>query len=531
MSINQHNPQHTIPRFTFFVCILFFLISYLGGLDTIPLRYDNDEGRRAIVTAEMMLSGDYITPTINGEIYLNKPPLYNWIVSAYFRVFGDYSMFAFRLQVIVAILLTGACIYHFTKKYTSQAIAFFTAFAFMTNGRILIYDSYIGLIDTTFTLVVYLSFMLIYYYGEKKKYYHLFLITYLLAALGFLLKGVPAMVFQGLTLLTYFTWKRKFKILFRLPHFAGIALFLAIMGAYYIPFLNRNELDPLVVFGNLLNESSKRTPAHFDIGRTILHLFSFPPEMLYHFAPWTLFIVALFQKKLGAALRRNDFIFYSLLVFLVNFPVYWFSPEVYARYLFMFLPLLFSVFFYLYFETLSPDSWQHKFVNGFMISACILLFLSFVVLPFTRLTKQLAFYPIALAVIMAFLLWYALKYKSIRLVVFLLALFVFRIGFNWFVLVDRVPQYRDAEERGRKIASITSGKGLYILKGSEIGNFDGMSYHISTRRGEVLKIREFSDTSAFYISDSIQLKGRNYTTYYIFPNFYAPDSLRLVKFR
>jgi 4-amino-4-deoxy-L-arabinose transferase-like glycosyltransferase len=520
-----------VSWFAFFICLLFFLVSYIDGLTILPLRYDDDEARRALVTAEMMLSGDYITPTINGEIYLNKPPLYNWIVSGYFRVFGDYSMFAFRLQVIVALLLTGFVIYRFTKKHTSELIAFFTAFAYMTNGRILIYDSFIGLIDTSFTLVVFLSFMLIYHFGEKKKYYHLFLFTYALAALGFLMKGMPALVFQGLTLITYFTWRKKFRVLFQLPHFAGIGLFLVITGSYYLSFFNRNELDPLIVFGNLLNESSKRTPGHFSIGRNILHFFSFPLEMLFHYAPWTLFVVALFQKKLGPALRRNDFIFYCLLVFLVNFPLYWLSPEVYPRYLFMFLPLIFSIFFYLYFEILDENSWQHKLVNIVIIVICVVLFVTFLILPFTGLTKQAVFYPVVLAIIMAFLIWYFFRVKEIRLFVFLLALLVFRMGFNWFILTERAVKYKVAEARGEEIARITNGKGLFILQGSSIGNFDGLSFHIATRRGEVLKIRELQDTSVFYIADKKMLAGKNYTSYFSFPNFYAEDSLQLVKFR
>ncbi len=530
MTLSQTTSQPQVTKFTIIISTLFFLFAYLGGLDTIPLRYDNDEGRRAIVTAEMMLSGDYLTPTINGEIYLNKPPLYNWIVAVYFKIFGDYSMFAFRLQVIVAILLTGVCIYHFTKKYTNQTIAFFTAFAFMTNGRILIYDSFIGLIDTTFTLTVYLSFMLIYYCGEKKKYYQLFLLSYLLAAIGFLMKGIPAVVFLSLSLLTYFIWKRKFKTLFHPSHFAGIALFLLILAAFYVPYLNKNQLDPLVVFGNLLTESSKRTPGHFSISRTLGHLFSFPLEMLYHFAPWTLFVIAFLQKNIGSKLKQNDFIFYSLLIFLVNFPVYWLSPEVYARYLFMFLPLIYSVCFYLFFETLSTSDWQHKLINAITVGAPILLLIGFITLPFTSYLNQPIFYPIALAIIMTFLVWFSLKFKTIRLFVFLLSLLVFRMAFNWFVLTERIPPYREAKERAYYIASITKGKPLYILKGSEIGNFDGASFHISTQRGEVLKIREMTDTSAFYISDLIQLKTRTYTNYFTFQNFYAPDSLRLVKF-
>ncbi|NJO25024.1 MAG: hypothetical protein HC867_03355 [Bacteroidia bacterium] len=224
------SPQNRLQNIIGSISLLLLSVAYLTHLGFIPLNIENDEARRALVAAEMMISGDYITPTLNGEIYLNKPPLYNWIIALYFKISGGYSMFALRLPVIVATLAMGWIVFHFTKKHLGKTIAFFTAFAFMTNGRTLIYDSFVGLIDTTFAMLVYLSFMLVYVYGEKKKYFHLFMITYLLVALGFLMKGLPALVFQAITLLTWAIWKKKFRVLFHIAHFAGIGLLALILG-------------------------------------------------------------------------------------------------------------------------------------------------------------------------------------------------------------------------------------------------------------------------------------------------------------
>src|SRR5690242_12770592 len=93
-----------------FICVVGLLIAYLSHLGYLPLDPESDESRRAVVTAEMIISHDYLTPTINAEVYLNKPPLYNWVVAGYFKLFGNYSMFAFRLQVIVAVFVMGLVI-------------------------------------------------------------------------------------------------------------------------------------------------------------------------------------------------------------------------------------------------------------------------------------------------------------------------------------------------------------------------------------------------------------------------------------
>lgn len=514
------------------VSLVFLLLAYLSHLGYIPLNSGHDEARRAVVSAEMMLSGDYITPTINGEIYLNKPPLYNWIIISYFKLFGNWSMFAFRLQVIIATLLTGAIIFLFTKKYTNRTIAFFTAFAFLTNGRLLIYDSFLGLIDTTFSLVIYLSFMLVWHYGEKKKYFHLFIITYILAALAFLMKGMPALAFQGITLLTYFIWRKKFKVLFHPSHFAGIAVFLFIMGSYYFAYFSKNDIAPAVVFSNLMNESSKRTIVQFGIIKTIIHTLSFPFEMVYHFAPWTVFIVAVFQKNIRKLIRQNDFIFYSLLVLITNILLYWTSPEVFARFLFMFLPLLYSILFYLFFTFLTENSWQVRLVKGIAYFSCVLLIIVFLALPFLNVVKNPDYIYLkcfSLAFVFLILLWVLIKYRSLYLYVFLLSIIFVRFGFNWFILEPRAKKFEEAEAICQQIVKLTEGKKLFILKNAKVGNFDGMSFHIATRRHEVLTIKDGSDTESFFIADKDQLKGKEYTSLLSFTNNNT-DSLQLIKF-
>ena len=44
------------------------------------LAFIDDEGIRSLVALEMKLSGNYITPTLHGMYYYNKPPLYNWLL-------------------------------------------------------------------------------------------------------------------------------------------------------------------------------------------------------------------------------------------------------------------------------------------------------------------------------------------------------------------------------------------------------------------------------------------------------------------
>lgn len=69
----------------FLACAVWLLFFY--GLGDVGL-LGPDEPRYAQVAREMLRSGDYITPHLNGEPWLEKPPLYYWLAAASFRLFG-----------------------------------------------------------------------------------------------------------------------------------------------------------------------------------------------------------------------------------------------------------------------------------------------------------------------------------------------------------------------------------------------------------------------------------------------------------
>jgi 4-amino-4-deoxy-L-arabinose transferase-like glycosyltransferase len=80
-------------RFTFYALIAAIL--YLPGLGR-PALWEPDEGRYAEIAREMVVSGDYVTPRDNFELYFEKPPLVYWTNAASIEIFG-VNEFAVRL--------------------------------------------------------------------------------------------------------------------------------------------------------------------------------------------------------------------------------------------------------------------------------------------------------------------------------------------------------------------------------------------------------------------------------------------------
>lgn len=466
------------------------------------MTFIDDESIRALVALEMDLSGNYLVPTLNGEPYYNKPPLYNWFLLLWFNLFGEFSESASRSATVFCLLGFAATVYRFSRCFFDVKFSFLNAFFLITCGRILIYDSMFGLIDLGFSWLTFTAFMLIYTQYEKRNFYALFLLTYLLTAAGFLMKGLPSLVFQAGSLLAFFIWKKDFKRLFSPAHFAGIGLFFLLTGAYYFAYAQYNSVS--TIFETLLFESSRRTAAEHGLAETLLHFFTFPGEVVFHFLPWTLMVILFFQKGIVRTLRANDFITFCLLFFCVNIFVYWISVEVYPRYLFMLLPLLFTPLLYLYFRE-GENSQKIKVIH-IVLGVLHIVLISLLILPL--FLERTAGTPLlyrksigtALAALVLFLLF--LQFKKERLLLTVAILLIARLAFNWFVIPDRY-----AEDRGTqlKLSSVEfgekyKGKPLYILEYAPVQLTN--SFYITRTSGDFLRrIPKATDTQGVYLTE------------------------------
>lgn len=65
------------------------------------------EAREAAIAREMIEGGDWTATHLNGDIFLEKPPLYTWTLAASFKAFG-YKDWAARVPVLLFTLATLA---------------------------------------------------------------------------------------------------------------------------------------------------------------------------------------------------------------------------------------------------------------------------------------------------------------------------------------------------------------------------------------------------------------------------------------
>ena len=523
MSIAKSNKWHVLAV----ILAIPALFSHLGY---IPLDMSTDEARRALVALEMDLTGNYLTPTLNGELYFNKPPLYNWLILASFRLWGDYSSWSLRFPMAVSVIGFSFTIFYWLRRYVPYQIAAMVALLQLVNGRVLFYETLYGLIDITYSWATFTAFMVIYEYDKRKKYGLLFLYSYLICALGFMMKGLPSLVFQGMTLVAWLGYQRKWRVLWHPAHFFGIAVFLGIVGTYYALSIAAFGFPLQKAMYVLWDESVKRTGVAFGVTATMLHILTFPFEYIFHFLPFTLFILLFYpstpQKSWStvlASLRRytspmDSFLRFCAITFVANVLVYWVSPQVYARYTLMLLPLFFTLVVVAYYQ--QEGHWQRRWIEVFMGSVMGITVFAVWIAFGIEATRKLPYVwgaCLATSGVVGVMCWWYFHQKEVRLDIFVVFLLVARISFNFLFVPPREAKRQRYLEDNVKAALMTmdaAGNALplksYKTTIGDDGATDVNSFHIEATRRKVLPISFKKEKGVYYLADSSNLAGEKY---------------------
>jgi 4-amino-4-deoxy-L-arabinose transferase-like glycosyltransferase len=116
-----------------------------------------DEGRYAQIPKEMLAHDSWVVPTLQGEPYLDKPPLMYWLVALSYRVFG-VTPEAARLVPAICVHLTILAVYLIGRRSIGQRGALWAALllsvapGFVSVARLLLLDGLLTLCVTVSVL-------------------------------------------------------------------------------------------------------------------------------------------------------------------------------------------------------------------------------------------------------------------------------------------------------------------------------------------------------------------------------------------
>jgi 4-amino-4-deoxy-L-arabinose transferase-like glycosyltransferase len=250
-----------------------------------------DEPRYAQVAREMFERHDWITPTLGGQPWLEKPPLYYWQAMVAYEIFG-VSDWAARLPSAVDATLLVLAVYFFLKRL----------FGGIELDGALIVASCAGIIgyaraaSTDMPLTAVFGMGMLSWWSwratEKKAYLALF---FLLLALGMLAKGPVAPFLAFLVIALYAAAVREFRLIVKTFWLPGIFLFCAVALPWYVAVqMRKPEFFREFIIEQNLGRFSQNLYHH------VQPFWYYLPVVFLALAPWAIFTIAGFVE----AVRR-----------------------------------------------------------------------------------------------------------------------------------------------------------------------------------------------------------------------------------
>jgi 4-amino-4-deoxy-L-arabinose transferase-like glycosyltransferase len=256
--------------------LFFFGLSYFGLIGA-------DEPRYAQVAREMLAHHDWVTPTLSGTPWLEKPPLYYWQAMIAYIVFG-VSDWAARLPSAADATLMVIAIYFFLRRIRPGCEldgALMTASAAGVIGFARAASTDMPLTATfTITLLAWFAW----HETDAKKYLALF---YGCLALGTLAKGPVAILLAVLIIVLFAIAKSDYRLLWRTLWAPGVAIFCVVSLPWFIAVQLRNPEFFRVFF---LQHNLERFAT--DLYHHRQPFWYYLPVLLLGLVPWTVFVIA-----------------------------------------------------------------------------------------------------------------------------------------------------------------------------------------------------------------------------------------------
>jgi 4-amino-4-deoxy-L-arabinose transferase len=306
-------------RSSIFAVSVLFLLLYILPLGARPVVIP-DEARYAEIPREMLASGDWVVPRLNGLRYFEKPVLGYWLNALSMALFGQ-NAFAMRLPSAASTGLSALLLFLLVRRYGGgrqpailASVIFLTFLEVFALGVFNVLDSLFSM----FVTVAMAMFFLAYTKSDSASRPGFLALSGLCGGLAFLTKGFPAFAVMGVAIAPFLIWERRVKEILRVP-WIPIAAALAVALPWSIMiYLREPDFWHHFFWVEHIGRFTSETPQH---PRPFWY---FIPVMAAGAVPWAAFIPAAISGLRDKALK-GPFLRFALCWFL--FPFLFFSAS------------------------------------------------------------------------------------------------------------------------------------------------------------------------------------------------------------
>ncbi len=197
-----------------------------------PTLWDVDEGRNATAALEMKTSGNYIVPTFNTQLRVDKPALMYWLQIACFDLFG-VNEFAARLPSALAALGTVLCCYELGRALFLPSTGLFAGLI-LSSCALMMGAGHFANPDALLNFFVVAALTLFWRPASTRGGSLWYGCIGLLLGLGTMTKGPVAVVLPVLVVLLFLTWEKKLTLVWNRGTLYGALAGLLVTLPWYI---------------------------------------------------------------------------------------------------------------------------------------------------------------------------------------------------------------------------------------------------------------------------------------------------------
>ncbi len=261
-----------------------------------------DEGRYAEIAREMVVTGDWTTPRLNGYKYFEKPALQYWATAAAFELFGIRE-WAARLWAALTGFLGVLLVLHFGNRVFGPPVGALAA-AVLAGSAFWAVIGHINTLDMGVSFFMSLAVLGLALAqlddASPKARWRWMHVAWAAAAFAMLSKGLIGIVLPAGALALYILAHRDWRRLARVHIGTGMLLFLAIAAPWFFAVSAANDEFFRFFF---IQEHFQRflTKAH---GR-YQPAWYFIPILLVGFSPWILSLAPALARAWRDAPERS----------------------------------------------------------------------------------------------------------------------------------------------------------------------------------------------------------------------------------
>ncbi len=272
------NPQ---SRTEMLLLVAFCGFLFFYGLGSFGL-LGADEPRYAQVAREMLDRSDWITPTLQGKAWLEKPVLYYWQAMLSFRAAGVSDQAA-RLPAAFDAAILVVAIYFFLRRFRPGSELDGALITASCAGIVGFAHAAATDMPLAATFAIALLGWYAWYESRRKIYLSFF---YIALALGTLAKGPVAPALSAVIILLFVALKRDWRAIVSTLWIPGIALYVVVMLPWYILVQLRNpEFFRVFILEHNLARFSQ------DVYHHRQPFWFYLPVFLLATMPWTLVLI------------------------------------------------------------------------------------------------------------------------------------------------------------------------------------------------------------------------------------------------